>query len=121
MAEVAATRTPMTAFNERNCHIIEWAHLTNANTTAEAIEMGGFSDRSIQIEGTWDGATVVLKGSNDGANYQTLTDPQGNAISFTSSDRIEQIMELTRYIKPVMSGQGASTDITVTVFMKKAK
>ena len=121
MADVAPTRTPMTAFNERNCHVIAWTPLTSANASGEAVEMGGFSDRSIQISGTFNGATVVLQGSNDGTNYHTLTDPQGNAISFTSADRIEQIMELTRYVKPVSTGGGGSQSLTVTIFMKKAQ
>lgn len=120
MANVAPTKTPLTAFNERNCHVIVWTPLTAANNVGDAIEMGGSSDRSVQIEGTPNGATVILQGSNDGTNWKTLTDPQGNAIS-TATSLIEQIMELTRYVRPSSSGGGGSQSMTVTLFLKKAR
>lgn len=95
--------------------IASWETMGNADT-GTAIEMIEASDKSVQIVGTFGSATVVLQGSNDGTNWATLSDPQGNAISKTSA-AIEQVLEHTRYIRPVTSG-GTGTDVDVIVFMR---
>lgn len=114
MATVTATFTT----NLLGFQIWQWTPLTNADTCA-AVEAGGMTDRSVQISGTWDSATVVIKGSNDGTTYLAMTDPQGNSISKTA-DAIEQIEEGTRYIQPTHSGGGASESLTITLFVAKS-
>lgn len=99
----------------RRAVIMAWTPLIAANAVGDAKEWIHGRDRSVQIEGTFDSATVVLQGSNDGTNWYTLTDPQGNAISKTSA-ALEQISEATRYIRPSVSSAGGSTSLTVTVF-----
>lgn len=89
--------------------------LGNADQGA-ACEMIMASDKSVQIEGTFGGATVVLQGSNDGSNWKTLSDPSNTALSFTSAG-LEAVLEHTRYIRPSSSG-GTGTAVTVTVFMR---
>jgi hypothetical protein len=91
-----------------------WANVTAADT-ASAIECGGYVDKSVQFTGTFNGATAVMKGSNDGITFETLTDPQGNDISKTAVD-LEQITEATRHIQPTFSGGGGSQSISVTIF-----
>lgn len=95
--------------------VATWEALGNADV-GSAIEMVEASDKSVQIIGTFGGATVALQGSNDGATWATLSDPQGNAISKTSA-ALEQVLEHTRYIRPSTSG-GTGTDVDVIVFMK---
>jgi hypothetical protein len=89
-----------------------WETLTSANAVGDSLEMTAWSDRSVQFVGTFDSATVVLQGSNDGTTWVTLTDPQGNAISKTAAG-LEAISELTRYVRPSTSGGGGSQDIDV--------
>lgn len=94
---------------------ILWEAITAANAVGDAKTLPAWTDRSVQIVGTFDSATIVLQGSNDGATWATLTDPQGNVISATST-KLEQIEECTRYIRPSASGGGGSQDIDVYVF-----
>jgi len=94
--------------------VVTWANIGDSDTCT-AYDTGGFSGRSVQVSGTFGSATIVLQGSNDGSNYVTLTDPQGNAISKTSA-AFEQIEEMTRYLKPGTSG-GTNSNTTVTVFL----
>lgn len=110
------TPVPLKAFGDRNVHIIEWNAMGN-DDTGSALEMPGSSDRSVQVVGNFGGATVTLEGSNDGTNYATLTDPQGNAISMTSTG-LEMISELTRYVRPKTAG-GTGTDVDVFLLVKK--
>lgn len=120
MATVTGTRTPLKSWLDRFVNIIQWTPLTAANAIGDAIEMPASSDRSIQIAGTWDSATAVLQGSNDGSTWTTLTDPQGNAISKTA-DFIEMISELTRYVRVSTSGGGGSQSLTATLLVKLVK
>lgn len=115
MATVAPAVSYVKAFLE-NAHVISWTPLTSANAAGDPIEMAGSSIRSIQFSGTFDSATIVLQGSNDGTNYVTLTDPQGNAISKTSAG-LEQIEETTRYVRPSSSGGSGSQSITATLLI----
>lgn len=97
-------------------YLATWTAMGNADTGA-TITMSGASDRSVQMEGTYGGATISFQGSNDGTNFQILTDPQGNALTWTSANRLEQVSELTRYVRPITSG-GAGTNLTVTLLLK---
>ena len=92
-----------------------WANLGNADT-GTSIEMVEGSDKSAQVVGTFAGATVSLQGSNDGVNYVTLTDPQGNLLAFATAG-LEAVVEHTRYVRAVSSG-GAGTDASVYLFLK---
>lgn len=116
MATITPTIVPVTVDpGVRNVYIATWAAIGDADTCTP-IPMSGASDRSVQIGGTFGSATIVIQGSNDGTNYLPVTDPQGNAISKTSA-AIEQILELTRFIKPTTSG-GTGSSVTVTVLLK---
>jgi hypothetical protein len=100
-----------------NCALVTWGPVTESDTCNPA-NMGDFSDRSVQIAGTFGAATVVMQGSNDGTNYAPITDPQGNSISKTSA-AIEAMTELCRYVKPTFSG-GTGQSVTVTMMCKRA-
>lgn len=112
MATIAPTITSL----PRSVHLVVWSNVTNADTCSAA-ELSGDGDRSVQIAGTFDSATVVVAGSNDGSNYIVLTDPQGNAISKTAA-AIEAITEVTRYIKPTFSGGAGTQSLTVSMLFR---
>lgn len=95
-----------------------WQLLT-ADATGEAISIPGASDRTVQFVGAnWGGATAVLEGSlDDGATYFTLTDGQGNAISFATNGG-EFVAENTLLIRPRLSVGGTVADITVRLLSR---
>lgn len=96
-------------------YIVSWSNLAGTDS-GTPVNIGEYYDRSVQISGTFGGATVTIEGSNDGVNYLPLTDPQGNAISKTTAS-IEQIMELTRFIRPVVTG-GTGSNLTITMYVR---
>jgi len=117
MATRSATITPIRAFGD-DAHIISWTGLLNGDV-GEAVEMPGSIIRSIQFTGTFGvGGTIVLQGSNDGTNYVTLTDPQGNAISKTAAG-IESISEITRYIRPSATAGDGTTTLVATLLLRR--
>lgn len=94
--------------------VVSWEGLLNGDTGA-ALEMSGWADRSVQVIGTFDTSTLTVQGSNDGATWATLHDPQGSNLAFTSAG-IKAVAEAVRYIRPSSAG-GASTDLDVFILI----
>lgn len=95
-------------------HVYSW--LLGVSDDGVPIEVVNFADRSVQVEGSFGGASVSIEGSNDGLNYRTLTDPQGNDL-LISTAKIEMITEVTRFLRPrVISG--TTTSLTVSLLAR---
>ena len=109
----------------RDTVIYFWETLS-VDDDGEAVELTSFADKTVQIGtagGTTDGgATIVLEGTNEAdtatAEWFPLTDPQGNAISATTSSILEQVTENPRWIRPNVTG-GVGTDIDVILVCKR--
>lgn len=77
-----------------------------------------YTDRSAQVSGTFGGATLRLQGSNDGVTWATLSDPQGNALDFTSA-KIEMVTEATLFVRPLVVGGDGTTSLNVHLLLKE--
>lgn len=95
-----------------------WEALVQGSLDGASIEIPGDADRSVQVIGNFSGpATLTFQGSNDDTNWAPLTDPTGAAIAFTAAG-IKQIMEFTRFVRPLVSGEDGSTDIDVFLHVR---
>lgn len=102
-----------------NVRKIIWTPLTTTNADGAPAEWVRWADRCIQFNGTFGvGGTVKLQGSNDGTNWYDLADAQGNAISKTAAG-IEQVLEMTQFVRPYISAGDGTTSITATLVMRK--
>lgn len=118
MAVINYTVDPLKTWKDK-AHVISWANLADGDT-GQALEMAGSADRSVQVVGTFgSGGNLRLQGSNDGNNWNTLTDPQGNDINITSS-KIEQITEVVRYMRPNVTGGDVTTNLTITILVRRS-
>jgi hypothetical protein len=118
MATRTATINQISTFNDKG-HVVQWTGLLNGDD-GSPIDLPGSTLRSVQFTGTFGtGGTIVIEGSNDGTNYVTLTDLQGNSISKTAA-AIEGIQEVTRYIRPRVTGGDGATDLVATLYLGKA-
>ncbi len=100
--------------------LIAWTGGATADGAGPAVEFPEWADNCVQIIGTIGGATVVIEGSNDGTNYNTLNNAQGAALSFTAlTDAMKQIVERPRFIRPKITG-GAASGIGVYLLMRRA-
>lgn len=116
MATVTATYTQVSGQGQ----VVAWTPLTTTNSDGSAAELPYFSDRSVQVTGTFStGGSVRLQGSNDGTNWAALQDPGGTDINITAAG-IKQIMPVTRYIRPLVTAGDGSTSLTVTVYAAKS-
>jgi hypothetical protein len=71
---------------------------------------------SVQVTGTFGGATVAIQVSNDGTNFVTLKDSVGTAITFTAAGFTE-FSTAALFIKPTSTG-GTADNVTVTVVLR---
>jgi hypothetical protein len=100
-----------------SARLVTYDNLDELDTTPGPIALPEWADRSVQVTGTFNGGTLVVEGSNDGTNWYTLNDPQGNALSFTTA-KIEQILEAVAFMRPRVSA-GAGVDLDVTFFLRR--
>lgn len=85
------------------------------------VDLFEYADRSIQFEGTFGAAgTVVFEGSNDGANFHTLHDHTGVALSFTTAS-IAGVSEVCRYVRARCTGGDGTTALVATLFARRTR
>ena len=114
MADITAAPAPV-AVDPKFGETFRASWTFTESDTPLPVSYAEYSDRTVQVRGTYGGATIAIHGSLDGTNYVVLHDTEGNALSFTSGDNLKSILEATPYIKPVIAG-GSSTAIVVTLF-----
>lgn len=119
-ASAAPTITERIGRMDKSLIQATWTFTGVASETGPALQgFAEWADRSVQMSGTWNGATVLLEGSIDGTTYLPLTDPQGNAISKTA-DALEAITEIVNFVRPRCSS-GAVTSLTILVLARRAQ
>lgn len=84
------------------------------------VDYDAYADRTVQIAGTFGGATVAVQGSLEKVptNWAVLTDPQGNDLNISAA-KIEMVVENTAFVRPAVAGGDGSTDLTITMFMRR--
>lgn len=95
-----------------NLHTQTW-ELGDAETGEGAIPPEGLGLASVQVAGTFGGATVALEVSNDGTNWLPLNDLAGDAISVTSAG-LHEFSSAAGRVRAKTTG-GTGTDVTVTL------
>jgi hypothetical protein len=94
--------------------VATWTPLAASGDAGQPLQRVDLPDRSVQVAGTFAGATIVFEGSNDGANWFTLSSPSGAALSFTAAG-LMQVNLPVAFVRPhVTSGSGASLTVTMT-------
>lgn len=89
-----------------------WSSMTTGDIGVQ-VALTDWYDRSIQISGTFGGATVTIQGSNDGVNWNTLRDPASVVLTFTAAD-IKQLLEMALYVRPIVTG-GAGVSVNIAM------
>jgi hypothetical protein len=105
----------MTSGKSHARRIATWAAETTAGNASISryAPLVSASTASVQVTGTFGGATVVLQGSNDGTNYVTIKDLTGTDISLTSAG-IREFSSGCAFFKPSISG-GTGDSLTITL------
>jgi hypothetical protein len=105
--------------DDQSVILVTWNHLNNTQWWGAPVPYSQWADRTVQFSGTFNSATVVLEGSNDGTNYKTLTDAAGTALSLTAAG-LKQVTESPLFVRPnVNTNVGVATDITCSLLMRR--
>lgn len=102
-------KQPVGAFPEQKVVRFSWLNMGDGDSGGE-ISWISYADRSIQAFGTF--GSVMIEGSNDGINWSSLRNTAGDDLIFTSS-RIEQVLEVCLYVRPVVTGAGADVNVVM--------
>lgn len=94
--------------------------LTQGDAEGEWAENAGASDRTVQIFGTFGGATVTIEGSNLQPTAATLHSYTGAELVFVSAG-IAAIAENPQAIRPVISGATGATNLSVILLSRSTK
>jgi len=97
---MATTNPTITQLEPYDGSVVKFVWVLTGTNDGAPMPFTQWSDRSVQLNGTWGGGTVVWEGSNDGGtNWFTLSDPQTVSISKTA-DALEQVIEVTELARP---------------------
>jgi len=109
--------SPTTTLNIDGITAVSWVGITTGDTIQEYIPRGlTGAVSSVQVTGTFGGATVTMTGSNDKINYVTLPDLSNAAISLTTAGLLD-FTTAALYVRPLISG-GSANSIDVTLVMR---
>jgi hypothetical protein len=101
-----------------NAKLVTWTGLLNGDD-GQPFESAEFADRTAQVTGTFGaGGSIQMEGSNNNSDWAILADPQGNPLTFTSA-RIEQLLELPRYVRPRVTAGDGTTNLVVTMYCRR--
>jgi hypothetical protein len=113
-----ATVNPVCTYSSKGTCKVVWTGIVTGDTVVAINGLAAYNaDRSVQVEGTFNGGTTVkLLGANDGSNYRQLTrEADGAPISLLAAG-IDTIAECVDSLKPSVT-LGSADSITVTVFL----
>jgi hypothetical protein len=119
-----ATRTTrLVETNLDKAWVYEYTPLTTGDPNGDPLEAPGKADRSVQVRGAFGTGTFVLQGSNVvnpsvAADWATLNDHFGTPISVTAVG-IYGIAEITRHIRPIVTGADGATDLDVDILLRR--
>ena len=95
--------------------VVSWAALATNGDLGDTQSFAQFSDKTFIVSGSFTGApTVVIEGSNDGTNWQPLSNRQGTAMSFTAAG-MNTSQDRPVYVRPRVSAGGGGASVLVTV------
>ena len=103
---------------DQSCVTATWTFNPTTDTCAP-IEWYEYQDRSVQLVGTFIGNTITIEGTNDGTNFVALNNTLGAAATFTTN-KLSQIVEASRLMRPNPTVAGTSTTLTAVAFLRRA-
>jgi hypothetical protein len=114
MATVSHTLTPYETGPRAT--LVVWTPLTSTNVDGNAYETPVFVDKSVQVLGTFGGATVTIQGANvfspTASDWDTLHKVDNTNLTFTAAG-IFTVLDNVVAIRPLLSGGDGTTSITV--------
>lgn len=116
MATKTATKTEVGNYARGDLYL--WETITAADTGG-AVDVSDYDRFTIQVLGTFDGATIAIKGALDGTNYINLTKQNSVTAATATAGTQFEVTELPRHIIVATSGGGAAQDVDVYMYARR--
>lgn len=101
----------------RNVPRVIWSGIASGDTfTPFTLTQQYGLAASVQVTGTFAGASVTIEVSNDGTNWVATKDVLGTAIAFSSTGYAELSL-CAAYIRPAVTG-GSATGLSVVMVLR---
>jgi hypothetical protein len=107
--------TNANAGNANGYALANWSGLTGGDT-GQPFPFPNFADKTVQVFGTI-GAAITIQGSNDGTNWETLTDNFGGALIFNTHG-LSLIAQAPLWVRP--SCAAGTTNATVIILANQS-
>lgn len=104
----------------RGVSVTQWTNLSTTNVDGGWLELPRFTDRSIQVSGTFGaGGTVTIQGTNEPGqtNPVALTDQAGVTLALTAAS-LKIVLQNSTFIRPLVTGGDGTTSLTITLMAK---
>lgn len=108
-----STVAPYTSAPQKRVAKSVWSGVVEATTAGDAVSFARYDKVTVEVVGTFGGASVQMKGSNDGSNYQTMTTEGSQPMTFTA-EGVKIAYEAPLFLKPVIANGSGPTSLTVT-------
>lgn len=101
-----------TAVHDDAVRVLTWTPLAASGDVGDAQTLPAYSEKTFTVTGTFAGsASCTIQGSNDGTNWVTLNNKQGNALTFTAAG-IGTSQDRPLFVRPTLT---AGTAATITI------
>ena len=117
LAGLTTTVTQLPGKNE--AWLYSHAMTNSADLTTSAMELPTFKTKTVQVSGTFGGATVTVEGSNNCSTYATLKNANVSGDMTFAVAGVKLILENPRCIRMRSTGAATSTDLTASILYVK--
>lgn len=108
-----ATVSPVVSVVAGVPHVTWTGVVTGDTLVSQTVVTRKLPYASVQISGTFGGATITLQSSNDNTTFFAIKDISGTTVSAVAAS-IFEILSSAAYLKPTIAGGGANAvDITL--------
>lgn len=119
MADAASTpKANIEAQPERGATVTWGTTTISGLATGAKANLGAYAGRwTLQVDGTYGGATWTLQGSNDGTTWATLHDtaPTQVALTYNVGNKLLDVLERPKYVRMITSG-GTGTALVAILY-----
>lgn len=107
-----ATINPVIVPHEGYLHVL-WENIAEGDDTSSVLLRPSNNDKTVQVTGTFGGATITIQGSIDGVNWFSVKNATGTTVSFTSAGGAFMAENVPYYRVVIENGTNSDVDVHI--------
>lgn len=110
--------TQVSKLGDTALQVRAWKNITLEKQECNPLDMTALKDATVQIDGPFGMASVIMMGSNDGVSYHLLRDSAGFPLSFKKPG-IYHLDVNVWFVRPYVQAPDNETNINVTLCARR--